>query len=432
MGDQEDFVMPNPSTDMLVPLGTRADASLLASSKAAWVLAATMFVATTVQVLATPTIALLEGEGPWPLPLPVFATYVLIVVACALQGTALAVSGRRPRVTVTVVVAVYLALLLTLDIPSWLVGMYLLISLALFILASRTTPAEAVCWLMGVLLILTASMTWWVMSVGATPTEAVGFVSSEVTRFAPPAAAGTALGLWWASRVRAVREAREEAELTKLEHDERVAAAQTAERSRIAQELHDVAGQHLAGLITLAEAASRLASSQPKAALEVVDEIREEGRFAAASLASALADLRATGVESVANTGDLRQVDSVVDFWRRKGMSIDYAVRGTTENLPAVVSSTAHRCIQEALTNAAKYAPGSQVQVLVRVTTFDLTVLVKNGPSAGSAALPGMGLGWGLKGIRERVELLRGSLSTRQTPEGGWELVFEIPVPSAD
>ena len=58
-----------------------------------------------------------------------------------------------------------------------------------------------------------------------------------------------------------------------------------------------MAGQHLAGLITLADAALAIAPSRPAEALALVEEVRDEGRFAAASLARALADLRAVGTE---------------------------------------------------------------------------------------------------------------------------------------
>src|SRR3546814_10215650 len=90
---------------------------------------------------------------------------------------------------------------------------------------------------------------------------------------------------------------REEAERARREHDERVARARTVERARIARELHDVAGQHLAGLITLSDAALSLAADRPEEALRLVEDVRSEGRFAAASLAGAIADLGAVETE---------------------------------------------------------------------------------------------------------------------------------------
>lgn len=227
--------------------------------------------------------------------------------------------------------------------------------------------------------------------------------------------------------------ARAEAETAKREHDKRVEEAEQRERARIAQELHDVAGQHLAGLITLADAALTIAPDRPDDALRLVEEVRSEGRFAAASLAGALTDLRAVGTEPRESTRDLRQADELLDYWQKRGMSIRLAARGPVEELPAVVSATAYRCTQEAITNAAKHAPGAQVDVEITAGHDRLGVLIANGSSPSKTPpLAGLGLRWGLNGIRERIDLLRGTLVFGATPEGGWMVRFVIPFAPAD
>lgn len=113
-------------------------------------------------------------------------------------------------------------------------------------------------------------------------------------------------------------------------------------------------------------------------------------------------------------------------------MNIRLAATGPVEDLPTVVSATAYRCTQEAITNAAKHAPGTEVDVEITVGSDRVGVLIVNG-SAPSRTQPvsGLGLGWGLSGIRERIDLLRGTLVFGATPEGGWMVRFGIPVATA-
>jgi signal transduction histidine kinase len=307
------------------------------------------------------------------------------------------------------------------------------IGLALFLLATRKPVAVSIAWLVGIVTVPMAGLLVWFLAIGVTLSGAVGYVATEAVRLAAPAIAATALGVWWGKQTRRVSRARAQAEAAKREHDQRVEEAEQKERARIAQELHDVAGQHLAGLITLADAALTIAPARPDEALRLVEEVRDEGRFAAASLAGALADLRAVGTDARETTRDLRQADDLVQYWQKRGVSIELTIAGPVDELPAVVSATAYRSAQEAITNAAKHAPGSKVDVDIAVRPDRLDVTVAN--AAGSAKappVPGLGLGWGLAGIRERIDLLRGTLDYGTTPEGGWVVRFVIPVTQPD
>ncbi|RYF51531.1 MAG: histidine kinase, partial [Comamonadaceae bacterium] len=256
---------------------------LLSSKRASATFALTVFVTTVVQVLATPFTALLGGTSEWGLLYPEPVIVTLLVVGCALQAAALTLSDRWPRTAVVLTVAVYLTLVVWLSVPSWLVGMYLVIALAMFLLATRLSPAESIVWAVTVSAVSVALLLWWILAIGTEPRIAVGYVVAEAARLAAPTLAGAALGIWWSAQVRRVTLAREDAELARQEHDMRVAAAESRERARIAQELHDVAGQHLAGLITLSEAALAISPTQPEEALQLVRDLRDEGRFAAAS-----------------------------------------------------------------------------------------------------------------------------------------------------
>jgi len=419
--------MLNPSSISEADSVSVAAGTILGTTRASLVFAITMFVATTVQVLATPVAALIDGGGEWPFELSEPLVLAVLVLGCGVQAATLMVADRFPKSAVAVVTLVFLVLAIGLEVPTWLTGMYLVISLALFLLATHCSAATALAWLVLTVGAVAAGLLAWVFVIGTHPGVAFWWLAAEVARFAAPAAAATTLGLWWAGKVRRMRAVREEAERSRHEHEERVALAQANERARIAQELHDVAGQHLAGLITLADAALKLAPERPEHALELVEDVRDEGRFAAASLAGALADLRATSPDSAASIPDLRRASELIDYWRGRGMSVTYASSAGIFDLPAVVSTTAYRCLQEALTNVAKHSPGADVDADVILSSERLAVSVVNSPSTTSGSLPGLGLGWGLHGILERVELLQGTLTAHPTPAGGWELRVEIP-----
>jgi len=404
---------------------------VLGGARASLLFALTVFAATAVQVLSTPLSAFAEGIEEWPFALSRPAVLALLVLGCAVQAAVLAIADRFPQLAVVVVAGVHLSLALGLAAPTWLKGMYLVIALSLFLLATRRSAAVAVTWLAVTSLAILGGLLGLLISLGTSPSVAVLWLSAEAASLVAPSAAATTLGIWWARRMRRARAAREETDRVRAEHDARVAEAQRQERARIAQELHDVAGQHLAGLITLADAALAIAPRRPEHALQLVEEVRDEGRFAAASLAGALADLRATSPDSAASVPDLRGLDGLVDYWRDRGMRVRLRRAGELQDLPAVVSTTAYRCVQEALTNAARHAPGAPVDIEVAVADHTLRATVVNGPSTAQDPIPGLGLGWGLPGITERIELLQGALSTRALESGGWRLRFDIPLSAA-
>ncbi|WP_165971299.1 sensor histidine kinase [Microbacterium oleivorans] len=418
---------PMSHTDPAITTRTSEPSVLLGTRRAAFLFALTVFLATVIQVLATPISALIEGGGAWPFPLPVPVVLGILVIGCAVQAASLAVSDRHPQVAVLTCVGVHLALVVGLQVPTWLTGMYLVVALALFLLATRRPAGIALTWLAIAGVATIGGLLAWMLSIGTLWSVAFWWTVAEVARFGAPAAAGTTLGLWWAAKVSRMRDARKEAELARRDHATRVADAQTTERARIAQELHDVAGQHLAGLITLADAALKLAPGQPERALGLVESVRDEGRFAAASLAGALSDLRSTGPMGAEAVPDLRNVSDLLEFWRDRGMTVTYNPTGDLMNLPAVVSTTAYRCLQEALTNSAKHSAGAPVGIWVTSTDENLRVTVHNEAGAESATSRGLDLGWGLRGMTERVELLQGTLSAAKPPTGGWQLQFDIP-----
>lgn len=403
---------------------------LLGSARSGAVFVTTVFVVTVVQSLMVPIVDLITAQLGWPLVIPAGVGITLLLAGCAVQALVFLLVDRRPEVTVVVTTAVYLALVVGLGVPSWLSGMKLVIALSLFFLATRRRALTSLLWLVGVSIATVVTVTLWALSLGDDVSFTLAFSLGEALTFIAPAAGAVALGIWWGARKRRTARARERAEIAEREHEHRVEQARDRERARIAQELHDVAGQHIAGLITLTDAALQMAVSRPDDARELMADVRSEGQFAAASLAGALSDLRAVGTELPEMTADLRRIDELISYWRKRGTEVELVTEGDFADLPAVVSTSVYRCVQEALTNAAKHAPGAPVSVAVRHSFDQLSLVVENGRADdGRVPVAGLGLGWGLSGVTERIELLRGSLRTGPTPEGGWRLDLNVPVP---
>jgi signal transduction histidine kinase len=94
-----------------------------------------------------------------------------------------------------------------------------------------------------------------------------------------------------------------------------------------------------------------------------------------------------------------------------------------------VVARTVYQIVREALTNARKHAPGASVRVQVGYRESEVRVVVSNGPATGEAdsGLTATGSGFGLTGLRQRVELMDGTLSAGPAPDGGFRLEAVLP-----
>ena len=118
------------------------------------------------------------------------------------------------------------------------------------------------------------------------------------------------------------------------------------------------------------------------------------------------------------------------------GTPAELAEDGDPALASPVVGRTAYRIVREALTNARKHAPGAHVLVQIGYGESQVRVVVSNGPATRSAdsELSGTGSGLGLAGLRQRVELMHGTLRAGPAPDGGFRVEAVLPayVPTAE
>ncbi|MET7724404.1 sensor histidine kinase [Streptomyces mirabilis] len=235
--------------------------------------------------------------------------------------------------------------------------------------------------------------------------------------------AATAGGLALAGYVlRLDAEARGSAQrLLAQERAARVAEAESAalaERARIAREIHDVLAHSLSAQMVHLEAARLLIErgGDREQILERVVAARGMAREGLAETRQALSALR----------GEMSPVEDFLSELVATADGADITVSGERQPLPAEASQAVRRVAQEALTNVRKHAPGAKVHMLLEYGEHEVTLGVRD--SGGSPGeLSGAGAGYGLLGMRERAELLGGSLEAGPDEEG-FVVTLRVPV----
>ncbi|MET7345539.1 sensor histidine kinase [Streptomyces sp. NPDC087866] len=246
--------------------------------------------------------------------------------------------------------------------------------------------------------------------------------------------------LWATGSRRLGRRNAQLAELTeqlRREQELRARHATMEERLRIARELHDVVAHHLSALAVQAGLAEFVFTSDPAAARQAVASIGTSSRQALEEMRGLLGVLR-TGTDAMdpddlyRSVPGLAALGELVERTRRTGLEVDWSVDGRQRPLPAGLDAGVYRIIQEALTNTVKHAGrGARVSVRLKFEAGRLVGEIHDqGGDAAVAALPSTGLG--LLGMRERAKLYGGLLRAGPRAEGGFEVVFTIPLAAID
>lgn len=240
------------------------------------------------------------------------------------------------------------------------------------------------------------------------------------------------LGLWIHQRKVLVENYQERAEQAERERDLLAEREVAAERRRIAREMHDVVA-HRVSVISL-QAGALTMNSQDERTAEVAEVIRSTSGTALTELRTMLRVLRDDESGSPQQDGGELASDptlgSIAPLVRQStvsGANIRLDVPDPVPETSAEVGRAAYRVVQEALTNAAKHAPHAAVLVSVAEEDEGLAVTVSNqrGRSTDTDAVPGSG--YGLIGMRERVTLAGGTLSTGRADGGGYRVRAIFP-----
>jgi signal transduction histidine kinase len=219
---------------------------------------------------------------------------------------------------------------------------------------------------------------------------------------------------------------------------EQEATAQAAvheERARIARELHDVVAHNVGLIVLQAGGARSVLDTDPERARRALQQVEETGRQTLAEMRHLVGILRVDEGTERQPLPRLERLPALVDETRAAGLAVDLEVKGPPVELPAGLELAAYRLIQEALTNVRKYAAGARVQVRLGYESDRLRIEVSDdgGPSgaAGDTERNATGLGHGLIGMRERVQMYDGRMQAGPLPGGGFRVEAVLPLPGA-
>ncbi|WP_225853438.1 sensor histidine kinase [Micromonospora sp. AMSO1212t] len=327
-----------------------------------------------------------------------------LAAALALLGVAVWIGRRWPLVAVLAVVAGSLVdgnVVFAIPVFGYLAGRR----------SDRAAPAAAV--------FAAIAVTGSVLNLGLLGTEpSTWFLLSSVLLFA-------GVFPWLLGRLRRQHRALADAGLrhAQVERRAEVERVRLRERARIAQDMHDSLGHDLS-LIALRAGALELAPDLSPARRSAAGELRSSVAAATERLHDVIGVLREE--RTLRPPGET--VADVVDGARDAGMTVD--LRADEADLPPLPAHAVHRVVREALTNAARYAPGAPVTVEVSHDTDAVIVAVVNAsPPAGP--LPGPpSHGSGLLALRERVRLTGGTLDAGPR-DGGWAVTARVPLDGA-
>ncbi|SHH61249.1 Signal transduction histidine kinase [Jatrophihabitans endophyticus] len=210
---------------------------------------------------------------------------------------------------------------------------------------------------------------------------------------------------------------RDRAERLERERHVLAEAAVAQERARIARELHDVVAHHLSLMIVNAAAADRQLTRTPAVAHALLTELVGTGQAAVTEMRRLLTVLRSEGEggepwQDRHPQPTFAGLDELVQTFRSAGLQVELARRGTPRPLAAGVDLTAYRIVQESLTNALRHAgAGARVQVDVAFGDDALELRIRDDGAGARTAVPPGGVGHGLIGMQERINLVRGELA---------------------
>ena len=205
--------------------------------------------------------------------------------------------------------------------------------------------------------------------------------------------------------------------------------ATLAERQRIAGEVHDVVAHSLTvTLLHLTGARMALRSGAPGEAAEALAEAERVGR-------QSLDDVRRTvGLLAPAGAGGtapplpgLDDLDHLVGGYADAGVDVRLDVAGEPGRVSAATGLCLYRIVQESLANASRHAPGSSVEVRLRIDPTTATLRVRNSPGATPVGAAGANGGRGIPGMRQRIAALSGGLWAGADGDG-WLVEATVPL----
>ncbi|KRF16537.1 hypothetical protein ASG90_09610 [Nocardioides sp. Soil797] len=234
-----------------------------------------------------------------------------------------------------------------------------------------------------------------------------------------------ALGTLGRTRAAYVDSLVERGERLERESAQQAKLAAQDERARIAREMHDVVAHGLSVIVVQADGARYAATKDPGRAVEALETISETGRASLTEMRRMLGLLRSEVTSGTTPQPGLADLAHLVEEARAGGMQLEARLPDPLPPLSDGAALTVYRIAQEALSNVRKHAGTAQVHLSLAVTDGEIRLDVVDDGRGASAHSDGKGLG--LIGMRERVTVHGGTLTTGPVTGGGFAVSARIP-----
>lgn len=235
----------------------------------------------------------------------------------------------------------------------------------------------------------------------------------------------TLVGISFGNRRRYIQALLDRAAQLARERDQRAQLAAAAERARIAREMHDIVAHSLTVIVALSDGAEASLDRSPDTAREAVRQTAATARRALAEVRRSLGVI--TDPAPLGPQPGLDELPELVASFRAAGLPVRYTVIGSPQ-LGTVLQLTVYRVVQEALTNALRYAAApTAVDVTLRFAPGSTVVEVLDDGADPGRAPASEGSGRGLIGLRERVALHGGVVTAAPVGARGWRVRATIP-----
>jgi signal transduction histidine kinase len=207
----------------------------------------------------------------------------------------------------------------------------------------------------------------------------------------------------------------------------------TEERMRIARDLHDVVAHHMAVANAQAGTAAHLFETDPELSKKILTELQATTSSVMLELRDTVGVLRQTGTdtENLEPAPGLGQLTDLLEVCRSAGLAVTLEIAGEPRELPPGADLTAYRIIQEALTNATKYAASATASLCLRYSSTKLTITVTNDVRPGNESGRG-DHGYGIIGMRERAQAIGGDLRVSDSTDVGFQVITTLPLHPRD
>lgn len=213
----------------------------------------------------------------------------------------------------------------------------------------------------------------------------------------------------------------------------RIIRAQEEERRRVAREIHDGPAQSMANIVLRAEFCERLIDKDVILAKKEIRQLKELVRNSLKDVRKIIYDLRPMALD------DLGLIPAVTryieEFVERFGIKIDFLPSQTKTRLPNTLEVAIFRIIQEALQNVQKHSEGKKVKIDLNITETEVNLYIEDdgkGFKVSKVLADKDRDGYGLLGMRERVELLNGQFNILSEPGKGTSISINIPIQSPE